>query len=1057
MKAVKVWEGPLVIPTYETGEENENPDLAVEGNLRMYPYTRRLHLKGTKKDKTYRAVFIENEFLKVIVLPELGGRVYSCEDKVTGRDIFYKNRVIKPALIQTKGTWIACGLELNFPMGHSITSYETIDSKIIKSDDGSEGVAVGNIDLVTRMRWTVLVKLYPGFSALELSVKLNNRGVLPERYYYWANAAVDATEGLHLIFPTNKLKGGEGNRINYPVHNGMDLSYYRNNKNGSEGFAHNSPEDFFGYYNEDYDFGMVHYADRHEVSGKKFFTWGSVNGLRWRKFLTDDNPPYAEFQSGPFETQLRWELLNPCGTSEFKQYYMPVRKTGGFIYANKEAAVNLVQRHSTASMDLTISANRVIKGALIIVSARGKKYYSGKRTLTPLNVFKESFPFPPNLGGKKITLSVSEGGSEILRYESVVSKLGSYEALPDLPAKKSRRLVETLYGEGVTLEKRRFFAEASKKYGEALGKDPKYAPAMLRLAVIALEKGLYRRAGELLAGIKGLNVNGANGEVCYFYGIALNRLGRMEAAKESFRELRDDSNFSAPALLELGKMSLVLGRFEEAVEILAKAWSKRANNPKVAGLYAAALRHSGKTKEAAHIVSDCLPNEPLDGLLLNEMKILGNGPGSTSALLQVLHRCRETALEIAADYMQTGLWAEAAGVIKLAKRKYPDYPLYHYYEGYALEKLGRLKEARESYRAGALAKGKRCFPWQAESVEILESAARVHPRLPNTYEYLGNFLFSRMRYDEGLKYFNKAKELGSKSPVVYRNIALGLVRLRKDYDKVARAYEQALRYNPKDWEIYAEGDKFLSIYGYKPVRKRLAKIVLEEALEHPKAMERKAKYIVDSGRYDGAIEYFSSKQFYPWEGEFLSRQIYEDAWNGKAEKLIKGNDLDEAAGCAEKAMLYPENIGVPKMDWRTESRSWFIRYMIARKRGDAAAAKEALYKIKARDEESAWWIGGEFTAYYFASERFIYHTLALSILGKSNRAEELLNKVLSKCKKDPQRMFVWASYLEGWHFLEIENRAFAAKKLLSGFTIPKAQYKFAAGIAALINKSKNAK
>ena len=748
--------------------------------------------------------------------------------------------------------------------------------------------------------------------------------------------------------------------------------------------------------------------------------------------------------------------MNPCGTSEFKQYYMPVRKTGGFVYANREAAVNLVQRHSTGSMELAISANRIIKDAVICVSARGRKYYSGKRTLSPLDVFRESFPFPPDLGGKKITLSVSEGGSEILRYESIVSKLGNYESLPDLPAKKGRRIVETLYGEGLTLEKRRFFTEASEKYGEALEKDPKYVPALLRLAVIALEKGLYRRADELLAGIK--KIDAANREAFYFHGLALKHLGRTEKAEESFRQVSTDNGYpGVSALLELGKLALASGRLGTAAETLAKAWSKNVNNPKAAGLYSAALRRLGKTKEAAHVVSDCLANEPLDGLLLNEFNLLRKGPKNAAVLLSVLHRCRENALEIAADYLQAGLWAEAAGVIQLAAARYPDYPLYHYYLGFALEKLGRFKEARARYRAGALAKGKRCFPWQAEAVEILESAVKAHPRLPNTYEYLGNYLFSRLRCEEALKHFNKAKELGSKSPVVFRNIALGLVRLKKDYDKVAKAYEQALRYNPEDWEIYAEGDRFLSIYGYKPVRRRLAGIVSQKALEHPKAMERMAKYIVDTGAYDEAIKYISTRQFYPWEGEFISRQIYEDAWNGKAEKLIKGKDLDEAARCVERAMLYPENIGVQKMDWRTESRSWFIKYVIARKKGDSTAAKEALAKIKGREEETVWWVSGDFTAYYFASERFIYHTLALSITGKSGRAEELLDKVLSRCRKDSRRMFVWASYLEGWHFLQLENRAFAAKKLLSGFTIPKPLYKFSAAIAKLINNSKNAK
>ena len=276
----------------------------------------------------------------------------------------------------------------------------------------------------------------------------------------------------------------------------------------------------------------------------------------------------------------------------------------------------------------------------------------------------------------------------------------------------------------------------------------------------------------------------------YYQGLSYKLAGKNKIAKEAFWKLRlNDSYLSSASLVELGKIALSENKYEEALEVLEKAYGKCGNNTKVAGLYVAALRKAGKLKEAKHFSADALENDPIDCLLLSEYSLLHGGKQALRELNKNLHRCKEAGLELAMDYMQAGLWEETVKILELAKKKYPSYPLYYYYQGFSLEKLGRKKEAVVNYRLGALKKDKRVFPWQLESLEVLDRAIKSIPNLPNTYEYAGNFLTSKLRYKDGLRYFYKAKQLGSKSSVVYRNIAIGHLQEQTNHREIAGAYE----------------------------------------------------------------------------------------------------------------------------------------------------------------------------------------------------------------------------------------------------------------------------
>ena len=256
MNSVKVYEKKLIIPTYEIGSEDRNPPFQRTGNGSIYPYAMQDDLDGERMDKAYNAVYLENRYLRVIVLPEIGGKLYSAQDKSTGNELFYRNNVVKPGLIALRGAWISGGIEFNFPHGHTVSTFMPVDYVLRENEDGSASVIVSNLEGIFRMKWAVSITLYPDTSHIETTIFLYNRTPLPHRYYFWANSAVPATERMRFIYPMTKAT--TGNRVvNFPIHEGVDLSWYVNHPRAVDLFALDTREDFFGCYEHDADAGVI--------------------------------------------------------------------------------------------------------------------------------------------------------------------------------------------------------------------------------------------------------------------------------------------------------------------------------------------------------------------------------------------------------------------------------------------------------------------------------------------------------------------------------------------------------------------------------------------------------------------------------------------------------------------------------------------------------------------------------------------------------------------------------------------------------------------------------
>ena len=156
-----------MLPTYPAAEPEKNPlfieKRAYQGSTgKVYPLPVTEKVSDQKEDRPYHAVWLENEYLKVMVLPELGGRIHRAYDKTNGYDFVYYNHVVKPALVGLTGPWISGGIEFNWPQHHRPSTFSPVDYSLAEHGDGSVTVYVGETDKMYGTKGMAAISLYPG-------------------------------------------------------------------------------------------------------------------------------------------------------------------------------------------------------------------------------------------------------------------------------------------------------------------------------------------------------------------------------------------------------------------------------------------------------------------------------------------------------------------------------------------------------------------------------------------------------------------------------------------------------------------------------------------------------------------------------------------------------------------------------------------------------------------------------------------------------------------------------------------------------------------------------
>jgi uncharacterized protein DUF5107/uncharacterized protein len=288
----------------------------------LFPYTSYGETELSSVPRSFRIVVLENEFLRVEVAPELGGRVYSLFDKRIEREILFSNPVVKPVRILPIWAFISGGMEFNFPIAHSPTSIAEVGCATGRT--GNYGfVRVGEREARAGMEWLVEIGLVEGSPALVQRTRFRNCTGAGHPWMSWTIAAVRSTEGTEFVHPPHRVlvHNDQVRELEWPA---QGLNWDRNLAQMTALFWKPGSAPQFGVFHHDLGFGLMHLADPVLIPGKKVWSYGHGKHRHWGQGTTEGGLSYAEIESGPLLDQSEKPLFPAGGKHQYEEYWIPV-------------------------------------------------------------------------------------------------------------------------------------------------------------------------------------------------------------------------------------------------------------------------------------------------------------------------------------------------------------------------------------------------------------------------------------------------------------------------------------------------------------------------------------------------------------------------------------------------------------------------------------------------------------------------------------------------------------------------------------------------------------
>ena len=924
---VSVREDTLSLPTYEETSPDPIPPFPVfsPGEPQVYPYTMRNGFTKKRLDHEWRALRLENEYLSCIVLPDLGGHLYSCKDKLNGQEMFHANPSVKKAAVGLRGAWVAMGIEMNFPVGHTRTAVSPVDFATVKNPDGSASIWVGNIDRVDEMQWRVEFVLRPGSSVLEQNVFFDNRGAIRHRYYWWNNAGIARVDDkTRFIYPTHLVATHGRTEIDtWPVNSaGVDMSVVGNHKgNGIALFAYESHEPFMAVYHPSLRTGTVHYADAKQAPGKKVWSWGR-EGDKWAATeLSDNNTSYVEMQAGVFENQETYGFLQPGETRKFSEYWMPVRELGGVSRANLEGVLNLARSPDQGGrIELAVEFNanhkipraklRILDGASVVLEETAnldpavafKKILSG---LAPAPHY--SFQLLDEAG--KVLLTHTENQYDALPATGV--KLGAQPALN--PGQENLNSASDFLklGEFDELQGRPVLARSD--YLRGLQRYPDDEELNRAMGRIDLSENRWKDAATELDRVKTRFPD--DDEIHYYLGIAYAALGDDAKARPEFESVSAQQPFRAAATVALAEL---LARTKDNAGALKLVEDLLATHPgrlRAGEMEVALLRWLGQTEKARQRLAVWQSVDPTNSALRYERVRLGQ---DDAAVWPHLGADPERVLNLAVGYLDLGFYEDA---LALLSRQYPppldilasepgavlpqNYPLVGYYRAYCKMKLGLA--ARKDLEEASDDSTEYVFPSRPSTSAVLRYALQENPSDATALFLLGQLYMVSEDLDQAISVWQQARNLGFRRAELYRDLGRAFLDLKKDAKSAMPIYQEGLKIFASDIELQkglqavyalAAGSNPVStaVSGPPPASAVPASSSATKGdLSIPQSAAKYALTLLGDGHVDEASAVFQAANFPGEKQDQFVREAYIEIQVQRITALARGKKCTDAA------------------------------------------------------------------------------------------------------------------------------------------------------------------
>jgi len=912
--AVRVWQDTIELPTYEEGlpDENQPFDQFVTNGRYNYPYTLRENLTNHVAPHRWRTLNLENEYLKCVILPDLGGHLHRCLDKRNGADLFYANPSLKFARIAYRGVWAAYGIEFNFPVSHNWMTASPIDFSTSTAPDGTASVWVSNIDRVYGMEWCVELRLRPGQAVLEQKTTLYNPGRARHRFYWWTNAGVQVWDDSRLIYPQEfSMTHGFTDLDTWPVdRTGVDLSVVGNHKYGAVSrFSFASNEPYMAVYHPKTNAGVVHYATRTDLPSKKVFSWGSdAEGLQWREALSDNHSAYVEIQAGLFRDQETYGFLEPQQAIHFTEYWIPVREIGGVTRANPDAVLNLSRMPSNnpnaVSLGVGLNVTRDFRNAKLELRDASQVIAAENVSLTPSLTYQKQFSNLPSEKTYCVAL-IDEWGKTILAQTE-----GKYDFLPKAEVPKAlppayvyppgeQRTESDFLQLGDEQERNGMVLDALSTYNDALQRFP--ASVSLHRAAGRLDVGLKRYAEGIEQLSSALTRVSNDKEASYYLGIAYAAAGEAEKSRRAFEVSVQYGTFRAPSLYELAALDARKGEIQKAHEKLAAAYTEFPDATLASDMDIALLRMLGGTKIAEQQLAYVRFADPANSFLHYESTRLGQ---TDDLLWQHLAADPERILEIAVRYMHFGFYNEA---IELLARQYPsgagvvsepgmprpeNYPLIAYYRAYCREMLHQ--DANADFLAASRMPTTFVFPNRPESIDVLKRAISVNPKDANAHALLGSLYMSSGMEDAAMTEWNAARELNPAIPALLRNMGFTVLYSKQSPERAIQLFTEGTKSDPQNAEVYLGLERALKQAGRSPEERAGALQKFPGTNPPATLIFQLARDLADAGRYNEAQRELATRFISLEEGGASQLDVFLEIKLKQARALVADHKCDEA-------------------------------------------------------------------------------------------------------------------------------------------------------------------
>ena len=997
MSEVNIYESKIIIPTYPEPAAEEMPMFAENrvhqrSSGRPYPNKVVMEVDRThKEDKEYKLVTLENEYVKIEILPEIGGRIYSAYDKTTGYDYFYKQHVIKPALIGVLGSWISGGVEFNWPFHHRASGFMPCDFTIEELPDGSAACHLSEHDPIDRMKGMVSIVLRPGETSLETRMRLYNRTSADKSFLWWENAAVPVNESYQIFFPqdvsyvdfhylksrTSYPIAGNGVFNGIPMDTDRDISWHKNTKQATSYFACASDYDFFGGYDHGKECGVVHIGDHHISPGKKMFTWAYCQlSKSWENALTDTDGEYAELMAGSYsDNQPNFSWLAPYETKEFSQHWYPISKIGSPTFANLNCAFRLDKENNSFKLQST----KVYNNATVKVFDNENVYFDGIYDLIPNKALEFEIKDLPQY----VAVEIIADGKTIAEYtEKKFNKFTMPDVITDMPSAAGMNDADELYLAGVHVDQYRDpHTNPDSFWKEALKRKTNHIPSLIAMAKYELSLYSLETAEDYIKkaidAITVYNERVQGGDVYYTYGRILEAKGETDKAYDYYYKAYWAADSVAKAMTRIALIDIKRKDYKEAIRHAEIALDYGRNNNLAISALVIALRETGETEKADNIIKEQLSKDSLDHMA----RYLSNDENFYAVMDS---DAVQTCLDISFDLSAMGRYDDIISLLEgaISYCRCNQKKMAYYTLGYYKFLIG--KDGSKEYKKAETSMLGSAYPVRIEEQKILEDViSKTNSKTAKML--LGCLLYNKLHYTEAAELWKQCDDYISR-----RNLAVAYFSHLDRAEEALSIMKALVNERTDDEELLYETVCLMNKMGVNPQDK--IDLMNSHKVTRDDVLTELSKAYNQAFMPDKAIETLMSHNFVPCEGgEHAIADQYMFAYLVKGKTELDNGNFEKAIEFFREGQALPQSLGAGIWNHCKLIPLKFHEAICLENIGEKAKADEIFRYIATTEIE------------YFSNmhlkELPYFQALSFDHLGEELKGQHLITKYLREWSK----------------------------------------------------------